>query len=547
MTNPPSPPPPPSPAGGSGDPYQQPGYGQGPTGYGPPQPGYNQPQQGYEQAPQPGYSQPAPGYNQPAPGYSQPQGHDPYAAGAYGSPAPYEQNEKKKGRGLLIGGGIAASLLLVGGGVFAATALLGSSGTHPYEVLPQDAFYYAEVDFDPEADQKTAYLNIKDQLIEKFNFDEDADLFEALAEPLGSDIDYDADVEPWLGDRFGLAVVQDADEPEGFVAFASYQIADADKLGEARDKFDTSSLVQGEYLIVSNSDREEVLPESGFGDVLADRDGFTSSLDELDGNTIASMWLDLGSITQLAADELADDMALQNEFGELPDFEVSGTVVAGVHLDNSFVQAQIKALDIETAEDAFGDIKLNKGEVAKVLKSMPNDAGIALAVGGLDEYVNLALEEFLKSPEMADVSEILESSLRELRIDADIFLPETVTGILGTTTGIYVSESGGALYADGGDEALLSQIGSALSELGEQANISTEGSTVVVSGGNIGEGQLGENANFDKALRDLDNAHFALYVDPDTMDPYMEDIGIIGVTGQVENNGGDLTVRWVLP
>src|SRR5690625_7720904 len=100
MTNPPSPPPPPSPAGGSGDPYQQPGYGQGPTGYGPPQPGYNQPQQGYEQAPQPGYSQPAPGYNQPAPGYSQPQGHDPYAAGAYGSPAPRSEERRvgKEGR-----------------------------------------------------------------------------------------------------------------------------------------------------------------------------------------------------------------------------------------------------------------------------------------------------------------------------------------------------------------------------------------------------------------------------------------------------------------
>lgn len=573
MNTPPNPPPPPP--GQPQNPYgppqpgQQPGAsqpgaqgGQPQNPYGAPQPGqapgYGQPAAPHPgQAPQPGYGQPAPAPGAPqygaAPQPGAPQygyGQQPHDQSAYGVAAPYEQGEgKKKGRGALIGGGIAASVLLIGGGVFAATTLLGSSGTHPYEVLPNASFFYAEVDFDPAADQKTAYLSLKDELAEEFGFDEDLDLFEGLAMPLGDSLDYATDVEPWIGDRVGVAVEIDETADEGIVGYIAYQIGDADKLGEVRDKIEVSSLVQGEYLIIGSDERPETLPEDGFTDVLADRDGFTSDLNELDGNTIAHMWTDLSKASALNNTDFGDAVdGLAPPQTPMDDIQISGTMVAGLHLTNDYVQAQVKAMNFEVEGIDFEGFSLHNDKVAETLKNMPVDAGIALAIGGLDDYINSTLAQLSEQPDMQDFKEMIESGLREMRIDADVFIPETITRLLGTTTGLYIGSEGGTLYADGADESLLSQIVSALAETGApDIQVTSEGETVIVNAGTVGGGNLSDNPNFDKALHNLDSAHFAFFVEPASIDPYMEDVGVIGATGSVEKDKMELTIRWVLP
>lgn len=552
MNTPPNgPPPPPS---DPNNPYQQNPYGSGAPEQGqapqPPQPGYGAPQvpqptYGAAQAPQPGYEPANPYAGSQAPNYggqSPYGGHPDYGQPQYGAPAPYETGEKKKGRGLLIGGGIAASLLLVGGGVFAATALLGSSGSHPYQVLPAESFAYGEIDFDPEADQKTAYLNMRDQLIDLFELDEDADLFETLAEPLGDHLDYTTEIEPWIGDRVGVALTGDAQSPDGFVGLIAYQIGDADKLGEVRSKFEVTSLVQGEYLIIASDERDEVLPESGFKNVLADKEGFTSDLGQVDGNTVASMWLDLGAAYELAKAS-GEDVGV-----DLDEVEVSGTVVAGLHLNSSYLQAQVKALDFSATGLNRDDFSLTSENVAALVSNMPSEVGVAVAIGGFDSYVNALLAEMEKNGEMADISDMIASGLRELRLDVDIFDPATITELLGEATGLSAVEEGVAFYADGGNEALISQVISALSETGMgDVSVSSEGSTVIVRSGSAGSGKLSDDPPFKNAMHNLDNAHVAVYVNPKTFDPYIGDVGVFGLTGSLDDKTAEFTLRWVLP
>src|SRR5690625_4363133 len=345
MTTPPNPPQPPN---GSGNPYGpppqapqppgQPGYSQPQPGHGQSQPGYSQPhgpsQSGYGQAaggPAPGYgptqspygpSQPGPnqgqagsGQGQPAYGQATPydQGQSPYGQPQYGAPAPYESGSSKSGRrGLLIGGGIVGSLLLVGGGIFAAVAFLGSSGPHPYEALPASSFAYAEIDFDPESDQKTAYLGLKDQLTDIFDADEDFELFETVSEALGDDLDYATDVEPWIGDRIGLSAITDEESVDGFIAYLAYQVDDADALAQVRENFDVTTLLFEDYLVIASEERDDLLPDDGFADVLADKEHFKSDLGSLDGNTIASGWVDLTVVNEFS-DEILSDPTLQED------------------------------------------------------------------------------------------------------------------------------------------------------------------------------------------------------------------------------------------
>lgn len=590
MTTPPNPPQPPN---GSGNPYGQPqqppqapqppgqpGYESGQPGYSQPQPGQGQPQPGQGQ-PQPGYNQPhgpsqpgygqatggqAPGYGPPQPPYgssqpgsaqSQPaygqatpydQGQSPYGQPQYGAPAPYESGSGKSGRrGLLIGGGIVGSLLLVGGGIFAAVAFLGSSGPHPYEALPASSFAYAEIDFDPESDQKTAYLGLKDQLTDIFDADEDFELFETVSEALGDDLDYATDVEPWIGDRIGLSAITDEESVDGFIAYLAYQVDDADALAQVRENFDVTTLLFEDYLVIASEERDDLLPDDGFADVLADKEHFKSDLGSLDGNTIASGWVDLTVVNEFS-DEILSDPTLQQDIGPIDELNVTGRVVAGVHLNSSYVQAQMKYLDIGGG-GVEADFDLHSDGVADLLRNAPADSGIAVAVGGIDDLINDAIAE-VPEEQIAEFREMMASLSNELGLSQNFLDPETISGLLGTTTGFTFSFEGGNFFAVDGDESLISQIMTTMSEVGmdESISVSSEDGTVAVKFGTPGSGPLSDRAEFEDALHDLDAAHFGLFVDPGAMDEYSdEDFGVMGLTGKANGDSGDLTLRWVLP
>src|SRR5690625_200767 len=565
MYTPPNAPPPPN--GGSGNPYEpqhggapQPGYSQQPghDPYGGQQQGYpQQPDYAQQAAPQPGYgpTQGQQGAYAPQPGYSQQPAHDPYGGQQqnygqpqYGAAPPYESGAgKPKGRGWLIAGGIAASVLFVGGCVFAATAFLGSSGSHPYEVLPADSFAYVEIDFDPASDQKTAYLSIKDRVNELMDTDEDFDIFEGLGEPLGESLDYSTDIEPWVGDRVGISVVADDQSPEGVVGYLAYQIADADKLADVREKFEVSSLVVDEYLIIASDERDEALPEAGFSKVLNEVNNFSSDLESLDGNTIASLWVDLSFLNDMPEVGAADP-ACQGTCGAVEEIDIEGRIVAGIHLDKSFVQAQVKYMDISAA-DVETDFELHSDGVADLISNAPSDAVFAMAIGGLDEIINESIKQ-VPPEDLEEVRELANSALAELGIYDDVLDPTTISGLLGSTTGFAAALEGGALFAVDGDESLWSSIASSLAEVGldEESSVSSDDGTVVVRMGAIGGGKLSDHKNFDDAMHNLDSAHFALFFDPQGIDPYNdEEFGVFGLTGTTSGDKGEVTLRWVLP
>ncbi len=117
----------------------------------------------------------------------------------------------KRGRAFAIGGA-AALVLAAGAGAFAVGSALSGGGTQPEALVPRGAVAYAELDLDPSAGQKMqafAFLRKFPQLQDTFS--SDGNLGPLLGKMFkGSDVDYSQDIQPWLGDRYAVAVVPGA-------------------------------------------------------------------------------------------------------------------------------------------------------------------------------------------------------------------------------------------------------------------------------------------------------------------------------------------------
>ena len=147
-------------------------------------------------------------------------------------------------RTALIAGGIVGGVALVGGVAWAATWYF-SSGPDAAEALPDSTIGYASINLDPSGDQKIEALKtlnkfpgFKDELKLDAKDDIRKDLFEELQKDgTCTDLDYDDDIEPWLGDRMGVAAV-DLGEDEPTAVFV-VQVSDKDKAEDGLQKLQT--------------------------------------------------------------------------------------------------------------------------------------------------------------------------------------------------------------------------------------------------------------------------------------------------------------------
>ena len=129
--------------------------------------------------------------------------------------------------------------LTVGGLAIAAAAAYGvtqylGGGESPAGAVPDDAFGYLALDLDPGADQQIAayrFLKKFPALEEELSLTGDEDLRRTIFEEIVSstdcdDLDFDDDVEPWLGNSVAVAGRMGDDGPEPYVLLA---ITDRDK------------------------------------------------------------------------------------------------------------------------------------------------------------------------------------------------------------------------------------------------------------------------------------------------------------------------------
>ena len=218
---------------------------------------------------------------------------------------------------VLIGGAAVAAVAVAGGAAWAAMSFF-STGEQPAAALPAGTLAYAGIDLDPSGGQKIEALRMLNKFPafeDELGLDTDDDLRKALFDEIqgGEDacdnLEYARDIEPWLGNRAGVGMI-DAEPTVVFVV----QVSDADAAAAGLEKLKNC---------VANGDADKAAPpdaDLGFaieGDwaVLAETteiaervaaDGAASSLaDDADFQTWTGRAGDPGVLTVYAAAEAA--------------------------------------------------------------------------------------------------------------------------------------------------------------------------------------------------------------------------------------------------
>jgi hypothetical protein len=485
-----------------------PPYGQQPPtpGYGQPQPpqGYGQPQppQGYGQAPFQGQQQPGQWGHQPTP--QAPRSNKALKWGAFGA------------AGVL-------SLGLLGGGAVFAYSKINGGGAQPEAALPGNSIAFAKIDLDPSADQKLDGF----RFIRKFpgaqdavnGIDENGDLRKEIFESLQDDgefqgVDYAQDVEPWLGQRIGMAVVPSADggDPGVVMALASTD-EDAATQGLAKMTGDGGYCsVQPDFAICGD---EQSVVDKAVNDTksgsLEDNDNFSQDMGDLGEDGIASAWLDgtqLGAFDSMLGSGMTGKTQGQGRFAMALRFDGPTLELAGVA--NALPQDAVPGGD----GTAIGDL--------------PTSTLAAFSMTGLDESLRKAWPDIDKSAREA-LGDDWQEGLDSFTSETGLSVPEDVAKAVGSETTIALgpdaNEPKVALVTNGDRgviDTLVSTVdsGSSYSSSGPQLSVKDAGDNRTVVATNAGYADeisngsgLGDTDAFKDAVPDADKAGSVAYVD----------------------------------
>lgn len=491
----------------------QPPFGQQPPYQGggapPPPPGYGQ-QPGQPVPPPPGYGQQQPAYGQGQPGQ---QG---YGQGQWGQQM-QAPPQKKGGAGKWVAFGAAGviGLGLIGGGAVFAFSKFNGGGPQPESALPSNSMAFAKIDLDPSADQKVdairfarKFPGMKDPLS---GVDENGDLrkeiFDAIKDEGGLDgVNYEEDVEPWLGQRFGMALVpaDGGGDPEVVLAFAS---TDEEAAKEGLDKVTKDGgycSVQEDYALCGE---EQSVVDKAVNDAasksLEDSDTFSQDMDDLGEDGMVTGWMDGNAIQEAAGDIEGVDQ---------PDTELEGRFAAALRFDGPTLELAGRANGLPDGSVPSGD-GTSAGD-------LPAETLGVFAVTGLDEALKNAWPDFDEAMKGAFGYD-WTSGVDDFERQTGLSLPDDAAKAIGSDTTVALDANGPepqVAVRTNGDRSIIDKMVGNDPSSGIYVKDGKDDTTVVASdesyADEVGQGgDLGDTDAFKDAVPDADGASTVMYVD----------------------------------
>jgi len=450
--------------------------------------------------------------------------------------------------GFIVGGAVAA-LAVAGGAAWAAVSFLGA-GEQPAEALPAGTLGYVSVNFDPAGEQKLEALKTLKKfpgLADKLNFDTADDVRKHIFEEIQNsgdceEVDYAADIEPWLGNRMAVAAVEAGEEnPSAVFVVETSDTGKAEaglkKLAacdESSDEYGVS--FRGDWALVAETqeiaDKVAADTESG---TLADDADFQKWVDEAGDSGIVTMYAapEAGKAIREAMEE-----GMQSEFAMLPEgaldqldtFKGAGGVV---RFDNGSLEVEFaggfdpKASGLDFTGTAGGE----------VVTSLPDSTAFALGLAIPDGYFDKILESFGMG--MAGSGMSTDDLIAELEQQTGLEFPEDFDKLTGDALAIAVSSNldidklmnagdpsdlGVGVKVKGNPADIESVLDKIRPQLGADASFlasATEGD-VVAFGPSASwndelkaDGGLGDTGTFKDVIANADKASSIIYLDFD--------------------------------
>lgn len=346
-----------------------------------------------------------------------------------GAPVPHRRSKRKP---VLLSIGTAI-LVLIGGGAFAAYSLLDGGGPQPEDALPGNVVGYAEIDLDPGAGQKinafrlarkfpdakvTGEDSLKDDLLRSFFTDMD-------------EVDYDKDIKPWIGDRAGVAFLDELDEDEEPVVVGAIQVTDRkraeasiQRLRDEDDEEESGGYAFGAdgYVVVAET---QEIADRAVADAkrssLTDNKRYRAALDELGGDRVAVAWADLEGIFDLIPQEYLADA------GPLRDIDPKGSYIVGAQVKPDAVEINGKGVGIDLGK--YGSSSFTQGN-GSLVSQLPADSIVGVSIVGLGDQLAAAYDGIVEaSKQEPDLADVLEEAG-----DIGLELPVDITALLGDET-----------------------------------------------------------------------------------------------------------------
>lgn len=477
----------------------------------------------------PGSQQP----DQPAPGAS--------AGAPYGAPyrAPYEDGQgtpsKPRRRGLLVALVVAAVILVVGGAAGAAAYLkLAPKGAQPDTVLPADTVAMVRLDLDPSAGQKVAAARFLTKLPNVSKNGDDVDLKQSLWKAVASSddglakLDYQRDVEPWLGDRAAVAVLPGGSAAQPHVVIA-LETTDQAKAKAGIEKVATAGgvsepvdvTVRDDYALVTPKDVTSDLVSGLAKGTLASSSTYSGDLAALGDTGVASLWVD----TPAALKSLGS--ALPTGDVSMTALQKSGRVAASLRFDADYVELAGVARGGAAATSSAA------GAAGKGLTTLPADTMAAVQLSGLGDAVTANWS--------AISSKIPAEQLDAVQQELGVSLPGDLATLLGSRLTLALpkqdlqSMSGASVPTIGlesvtSDPARAEAVVTKVTELGGVDNLvshQVDGDTLYLATtpdylkALTSTGTLGSSSRFTTAVPDADKATASAYVDLEALRPQL--------------------------
>jgi hypothetical protein len=324
----------------------------------------------------------------------------------------------------------------------------GGGGTDPASVAPATAPVFIDATIRPEGETKT---NIEALAQKIAGVD---DLGELIVEELegsasddGEELDFEKEVDPWLGDEAGIflqeyedddfegygAAIQASDEEEAR-SFVDKQIEADDEAAEdgsydgvdfkVQEDETTIGVFNGLVAFAQNEAIFKEMVDASNGENLAGDEAYGDATADLPSDSAADVFVDIGGLIEEAGGEIDSESQLfLDALGIEPD---EATAVASVVPGSNHIE-------VDVSTNLSGD-NPPSGDGSELLGSLPGTAVGALASAEFGERFNEGIDQIDKEGIPGSVPpNQLKETLKEAGIDL-----EAIAGSIGDV-GLYVT------------------------------------------------------------------------------------------------------------
>jgi len=396
-------------------------------------------------------------------------------------------------KGLLVGGGV-VGLAAVGVGAWAAVSFL-TTGPQPAEALPDSTLAYLSVDLDPSGGQKIEALRTLNKFPafeDEVGIDTDDDIREAIFDEfqkgVDCDLDFEDDIDPWLGYRAAVAAVDNGGEQPD-PAFV-LQVTDADAAEKGLDAIrdcagdDADQLgwaVEGDWVVVAETDDiAETITDDAAKGTLADDEDFQQWTSEAGDAGIVTMYagpalgdylaenadqlfgFPLGMMTGIPTSECLSGSI--DEEGNYTEEECGDVTVGDMCSDGedpasqpmcgeSLISDEFKktledfkgmagvlrfddgSVELEFASDGdvAGSNLLGSDAAGDTISSLPDDTAAAIGVGFSEGWFRDLLEIY--APYLGG-GEDLDSLIDDIETETGLVLPDDIETLFGDSAAL---------------------------------------------------------------------------------------------------------------